>query len=482
VPGDPSHRRPQEARAVAIGAILCPIQMAANGVSTAEQPPSRGLIDPYSERLLRDARERTPRRLTSRERSVELVASAGFLAAAIGLLLVGHSGNSPSLGVAVALVLAYALASQIRFEIGAGYTDPSQLLFVPMLFLLPTEAVPLLVAGANVLAELPDYLRGRRHPERAVFALGDSWHAVGPAAVLLIAGTGNADPADWPIYVLALAAQFGFDFAANGIREWLEIGVGLRQHVADSAWVYAVDTLLSPIGFIAVLAEPAYRYVFLLLLPLAGLLAIFAHERQSRFVAALELSEAYQGSARLLAHLVEHDDTYTGVHSRDVVDLAVRVSDEIDLDSRRRRNLELAALLHDAGKIAVSKDIINKPGALTEDEWALVRRHTLDGQRMLDEVGGLLGEVGTIVRSTHERWDGTGYPDGLAATQIPIEARIIACCDAFNAITTERSYRRARPVPAALSELEVNAGSQFDPEIATIVVRLVRSELAAARR
>ena len=107
------------------------------------------------------------------------------------------------------------------------------------------------------------------------------------------------------------------------------------------------------------------------------------------------------------------------------------------LEGERLRDLEFGALLHDVGKIAVPKEIINKPGRLTPDEWAIVQRHTIDGQRMLENVGGVLSRVGVIVRASHESYDGNGYPDGLAGDAIPIEARICSACDAFSAMTTD---------------------------------------------
>ena len=134
---------------------------------------------------------------------------------------------------------------------------------------------------------------------------------------------------------------------------------------------------------------------------------------------------------------------------------------------------EFAALLHGVGKIAVPKEIVNKPGKLDDREWAIIRTHTLEGQKMLERVGGFMSEVGEIVRASHERWDGGGYPDGLRGGAIPLEARIVSCCDAFNAMTTTRSYRRAMPVSAALAELIDNAGTQFDPRVVDALVQVV---------
>ena len=177
-----------------------------------------------------------------------------------------------------------------------------------------------------------------------------------------------------------------------------------------------------------------------------GLLALFARERRERIDNALALSHAYRGTALLMSDLLEADDAYTGgEHSHGVVALALAVGDALGLDARDRRNLEFAALLHDIGKIRVPDAIINKPGKLTDEEFELVKRHPVDGQEMLERVGGVLAEVGIIVRHHHERWDGRGYPDRIAGEAIPLAARIICACDAYSAMTTNRSYRAALP-------------------------------------
>jgi HD-GYP domain-containing protein (c-di-GMP phosphodiesterase class II) len=121
------------------------------------------------------------------------------------------------------------------------------------------------------------------------------------------------------------------------------------------------------------------------------------------------------------------------------------------------------------GKIRVPQEIINKPGALDEAEWALMRRHTIDGESMLRQVGGTLAGVGRFVRSSHERYDGGGYPDGLAGEAIPLESRIVCVCDAYNAMTTDRPYRAARHVADALEELSRCSGTQFDPQVVAAI-------------
>ena len=181
------------------------------------------------------------------------------------------------------------------------------------------------------------------------------------------------------------------------------------------------------------------------------------------------------GTAQLLADVVEADDAYTGSHSRGVVELALAVSDRLGLDYEQRRNVEFAALLHDVGKISVPNEIINKKGPLDDAEWEVMRRHTIEGERMLKRIGGVLARVGTIVRASHEDFDGSGYPDGLAGEEIPIEARIVTACDAFSAMTTTRSYRKAMGVEAALEELRRCAGTQFDPDVVAVLVGLVEA-------
>ena len=211
------------------------------------------------------------------------------------------------------------------------------------------------------------------------------------------------------------------------------------------------------------------------LVPLLALLGVFSRERRARMESLQELNAAYRGTALVLGDVIEADDGYTGEHSQNVVQLAVEVGDRLALDPARRRNLEFAALLHDIGKVAIPKEIINKRGTLDPNEWAIVKTHTIEGQRMLDRVGGFMGAVGVIVRSHHERWDGTGYPDAMPGPAIPIESRIISCCDAFSAMTTTRSYRAALPVEAAIAELKHHSGTQFDPTVVVAILDVVAS-------
>jgi HD-GYP domain-containing protein (c-di-GMP phosphodiesterase class II) len=293
----------------------------------------------------------------------------------------------------------------------------------------------------------------------------NSWHAVGPALVLIAAGQPEPTLRHLPIYALAFVAQFAFDFGSTALRDRLGLGVSPWSLVRFMVWIWAVDLALTPIAILAALGCVAHPWLVVFSLPLLGLLAYFARERQVRIDHALELSHAYRGTAMLLGDVVEADDAYTGSHSRDVVTLVLDVAGRLGLDAREQRDAEFAALLHDIGKIKIPGEIINKPGKLNDEEWAMMKTHTVEGERLLSQIGGILGNVGRIVRSCHEDWDGTGYPDGLAAENIPLVARIVRACDAFSAMTTDRSYRKARPVEEAVAELQRCSGTDFDPAV-----------------
>ncbi|MBI5104936.1 MAG: diguanylate cyclase [Solirubrobacterales bacterium] len=165
----------------------------------------------------------------------------------------------------------------------------------------------------------------------------------------------------------------------------------------------------------------------------------------------------------LLSAMAERDGAL-GEQLRDVADLALAVGRRMALDAEALDVLSRAAELHDIGKVAVPDAVLLKPGTLTEDELAFVRRHTVMGERILGAAPALR-PVARLVRSSHERWDGAGYPDGLAGEAIPLGARIVAVCDAYDAMTTDRPHRRAVGMDEALAELRRCAGTQFDPAV-----------------
>jgi HD-GYP domain-containing protein (c-di-GMP phosphodiesterase class II) len=423
--------------------------------------------------LIEHSREIAGTHLVGRDRLASLVLAGGFVAAAAALATLVGSAR-PLNGWTIALFVAsYAVASRIDFEIGTGSTVPTQLVLVPMLALLPVQLVPLCVLAGLLLGGLPDYAGGRIPVDRSLLRFVNSWHAVGPALVLVIAGQPDPTPRNLPIYGLALLAQFGFDFGSTALRDRLGLGVSPLSLLRFMVWIWAIDAALTPVAVVAALGSRGHPWLVVSSLPLIGLLAYFARERQVRIDHALELSTAYRGTALLLGDVVEADDAYTGLHSRDVVSLVLGVSDRLGVNGAERRDAEFAALLHDVGKIKIPAEIINKPGKLTDEEFALIKTHTVEGERLLAQVGGILGNVGRIVRSCHEDWDGTGYPDSLVGTEIPRVARIVRCCDAYSAMTTDRSYRKARPPNEAIAELRRCSGTDFDPDVVEALVAAI---------
>ncbi len=151
---------------------------------------------------------------------------------------------------------------------------------------------------------------------------------------------------------------------------------------------------------------------------------------------------------------------------QDVARLAMGVATRLKLEGEELDEVVRAAELHDVGKMAIPDEVLGKPGPLTKEEWAFVRQHTIIGERILSAAPALL-PVAKLVRSSHERFDGSGYPDGLGGDAIPLGARIVAVCDAFHAMTSVRAYRPAIQVDDALAELRACAGSQFDPDVVT---------------
>jgi HD-GYP domain-containing protein (c-di-GMP phosphodiesterase class II) len=439
--------------------------MATSVASGSSLPESGALQGVDADALIEQSRLLAGTPLGDRDRLASLLLGGSFLAVSLPLAMLAHSSRQIGFWTFIVFLASYALASRIDFEIGTGSAVPTQLVLVPMLALLPVQYVPLCVAAGLLLGGLPDYARGRVPVDRSVLRLVNSWHAVGPALVLIAAGQPAPTPKNLPIYALALFAQFAFDFGSTGLRDRLGLGVSPWSLLRFMVWIWAVDSALTPISVLAALGCGAHPSLVVVSLPLIGLLAYFARERQVRIDHALELSHAYRGTAMLLGDVVDADDAYTGSHSRDVVTLVLEVADRLGLDTRERRDAEFAALLHDIGKIKIPAEIINKPGKLTDEEWEIMKTHTVEGERLLSQVGGILANVGRIVRSCHEDWDGTGYPDGLRADEIPLVARIVRACDAFSAMTTDRSYRKARPVDEALAELRRCSATDFDPVV-----------------
>ena len=410
---------------------------------------------------------------TRAELLVEIVLLVGLILAVAVLYLVAPTAREIDPLLVLLSIALICMAHVARIDLPLAWTSPVQLALVPVLFMLPPWLVPVTMAGAIVISRLPEVLGGQVVPARILLSPGNAWFTVGPAAVMAAAGSPTAAEAGLLVLVAMLAAQILTDFATSSFWMLMTSREPLAAQIKEAYPVYVVDAALFPVGVLAALTIDHSPYYVALVFPLFGVLAVFASERRARLEQMTELNRAYRGTAMVLAEVVDADDAYTGMHTRDVVELSLAVADRMGLAPDSRRKVEFGALLHDVGKVAIPNEIINKPGPLTDAEWGVMRTHTVEGQRMLDRVGGAMSEVGEIVRASHERWDGGGYPDGVAGPAIQLEARIICACDAYNAMTTTRSYRRAIAAEAAAAELVRCAGTQFDPAVVEALLAVI---------
>jgi HD-GYP domain-containing protein (c-di-GMP phosphodiesterase class II) len=182
-----------------------------------------------------------------------------------------------------------------------------------------------------------------------------------------------------------------------------------------------------------------------------------------------DLEGAFTTTLAALTSTVEAKDDYTACHGEDVAGLAERVALRMSLGSTDVRDVRYAAMLHDIGKIAVPSEILLKPGPLNDEEWAAMRRHSAVGGELVGRIDAF-AHLAPVVRACHERWDGDGYPDGLAGDEIPLAARIIAVCDTYDAIVTDRPYRPGRAREEAYAELLRVAGAQLDARLVDVVI------------
>ncbi|HWL66096.1 MAG TPA: HD-GYP domain-containing protein [Actinomycetota bacterium] len=203
------------------------------------------------------------------------------------------------------------------------------------------------------------------------------------------------------------------------------------------------------------------------------LLIAFAGNHYSRIQLASRLEAHYTETMEALTSALEARDPYTEAHVGRIRDLAIALGLALKVSPDVRKSIHLGALLHDVGKIGISDAILQKDGPLSDEEWTIMRRHPEIGERMLRRVDFLRPAL-SVIRHHHERWDGKGYPDGLQGEDIPLAARIVAVCDAFDAMTSDRPYRRATTAELACDEIASHAGSQFDPRCAQLLIRVVR--------
>ena len=330
--------------------------------------------------------------------------------------------------------------------------------------MLADISLPLLVAGVSPL--MGGLVSRQPHWDRS---LGEA----GGEAIAVIAG-------------ILLVSHFGVEFRAPDKPGWV-IGLVLASigYISVRYILGAVSARFSQgVGFLTYSSAAgkaiAANLTLLTILAVGMSYLASAYGRSGYFILALTtiaVVEAYQpykllsdqrnllfASLAMVAQAIDLKDVYTGRHARDSAEIAVRIARALRLPEPEVRKIQFAGMLHDIGKIGVSGKIIRKPSSLDPEEMALMRRHPVIGAEIMQPVE-LLSEASKIVRHHHEHFDGSGYPDGLRGEQIPIGSRTVLVADAFNAITTNRPYRKARSKAEALQVLKKHAGTQFDPRV-----------------
>jgi HD-GYP domain-containing protein (c-di-GMP phosphodiesterase class II) len=272
-----------------------------------------------------------------------------------------------------------------------------------------------------------------------------------------------------PPDVVARFSTRGAPFVTSA-EEARSIGRAVSADAAGAPHAIAFIPLDQGLAALAVVAETPIRSRELELLAGIASQARLAITNAGSFAT---LERTFLSTVEALANALEAKDSYTSSHARWICDTAIEVGRELGLDAVRLKRVELGALFHDIGKIGIPASILMKPGPLTLEERSMIERHPELGERILAPIDQLEA-VRPIVRACHERFDGLGYPDGLAGEEIPLEARIIFACDAFHAMTTDRPYREALPVEEAFRRLVNAAGTQFDPVVVEVCLRVLK--------
>jgi diguanylate cyclase (GGDEF)-like protein len=283
-----------------------------------------------ADRLLEFWRPFQSRRLSRPELRVHGAAAVGFIIAATSLAIFGTSSRSLNVGLAAVLILTYAFATRVRLYLAMGFAMPNEFVLVPMLFLLPADGVPLMVAGTLAGTSLLDSLLGRAHPERLVTAVADAWHVVGAALVFMAAGEPGPRLSSWWVLALALAAQFAIDLVAAITREWLGRRIPPGDVLRVFLTAYQVDVALVPVGFAVAIAAGVHPYAVLLGAPLLALLAALASDRRTRIQEAVRRGDQLaEQNARLDRTIRRIGESFASKPDRAaLVDLVLRTAGE----------------------------------------------------------------------------------------------------------------------------------------------------------
>lgn len=371
--------------------------------------------------------------------------------------------------IAVA-ILSEALA--IDFAVGPDRTAKSSVAFLPLLasaVIFPPIAA---AAAAAIVEAFSELFLKTRVLWRAAFNISQSALAIGIASLVYSSfgrpdsGTIGTVLAFGALAIASFGTNFGLVSGFFAVRNNQSFFNTLRYVVGSGGANLFYGLLASPVAFAAALLYDRFYIGGLLMIILPIMLIRYS------YLSKVQLQQANQDLLRVLIKAIETRDPYTSGHSVRVSTLARAIADDLNVGRRNAEKIETAALLHDIGKIdMIYAPIIRKPADLTEEERTVIRSHATKGAELLRTLSSVDDEVIRGVRYHHERWDGTGYPDGLKGKEIPLAARIIMLCDSIDAMLSDRPYRRALSVDVVKAELVRCSGTQFDPDVVDVILK-----------
>jgi len=372
-----------------------------------------------------------------------------------------------------------AATSEVESELARLEVDAGPVRFVSELWDLVSQCE----RPSDVLDLLPFYLRRALELEEvALYAPPRG----GPSAPVLERTSrarlpGDPTPPTFGAHQLKLEGvcvpTLGTGAISRPLLSELHAALGLESDRADA------DALAGSYAAVSIVRDEELHGILLMRsaaiqfpLPTMRLAQLLAGQAVTALIG--QTGGASRSAVGALAAAIDARDNYTHDHSEQVVWLATRTARLLGQSATEVERVRDGAMLHDVGKVAIPNEILYKPGALNDDERAIMREHPVIGERILRRTPELAG-IAPLVRHEHERWDGCGYPDGLAGEAIPIGSRIILACDAYNAMITARPYRKPMTCGEAIAELERNAGTQFDPEVVAALLEVLEGGAAA---
>jgi HD domain len=406
--------------------------------------------------------------------ALAVAACASLVAASQGLFAT-LGDESARFVTLLALTLALQMFSVQVY--GRGSVSVSGVGVLASAFLFDTGTA----MAIAVLAAIAQAIRSRSQIYKAVFDASNFALCAGAASLVFHALSG-------PRLVGAVAAGIVYTVINNGL---LCLAMSIAEHSPIQAiwferfhWARFHYALFGPLALAATIAYEQIGTPGLLAFTLPPALMILTVRqwvaRTSEAVeeireANLNLRRAHKDTIAALSRSMEAKDLYTGGHTERVAAVAVAIARRLGFQADELEAIEIGALLHDIGKIGVPEQVLRKPGKLDHEEWDLIKRHPVISDYILSELD-LHPFVRQCARSSHERIDGAGYPDGLKGDEIPLPARIVLVADALDALTTNRPYRAARPMLGALAEIRAHTGTQFCPHVVAALEELWRKE------